>query len=94
MSRNDNDNCNVVIRIFFDGQKVPYVEAPLDDFFGVMHGKAYYPINTALVLVQAKSGYNCYFPMPFAKSARVEFEVGSNPQAVYFHEDVGEARPA
>jgi hypothetical protein len=87
MSRNDNDNRNVVIRIFFDGEKVPHVEAPLGDFFGVMHGKAWYPINTALLSVQAKSGYNCYFPMPFAKSARVEFEAGASPQTVFCQVD-------
>jgi hypothetical protein len=83
MSRNDNDNRNVVIRIYFDGEKEPYVEAPLGDFFGAMHGKAWYPVNTALLSVQAKSGYNCYFPMPFAKSARVEFEAGERAQSVY-----------
>lgn len=87
LSRNDNDNRNVVIRIFFDGEKVPHVEAPLGDFFGVMHGKAWYPVNTALLSVQAKSGYNCYFPMPFAKSARVEFEAGERPQTVYCQVD-------
>jgi len=87
LSRNDNDNRNVIIRIFFDDEKVPYVEAPLGDFFGVMHGKAWYPVNTALLSVQAKSGYNCYFPMPFAKSARVEFEVGERPQSVFCQVD-------
>jgi hypothetical protein len=59
----------------------------LRDRFGVMHGKAWYPVNTALLSVQAKSAYNCYFPMPFAKSARVEFEVGDRPQAVYCQVD-------
>jgi hypothetical protein len=82
-TRNDLDNRNVVIRIFFDGAQTPHVEAPLGDFFGVMHGKAWYPINTALLSVQAKSGYNCYFPMPFAKSARLEFAVGDRPQPIY-----------
>lgn len=83
MSRNDLDNRNVVIRIYFDGEETPYVEAPLGDFFGAMHGKAWYPINTALLSVQAKSGYNCYFPMPFAKGARVEFEAGDRAQGIY-----------
>ena len=82
-TRSDLDNRNVIIRIFFDGEETPYVEAPLGDFFGVMHGKAYYPINTALLSVQPKSGYNCYFPMPFAKSARVEFEAGDRDQPLY-----------
>lgn len=86
-SRNDLDNRNAVIRIYFDGEKVPYVEAPLGDFFGVMHGKAWYPINTALLSVQAKSGYNCYFPMPFAKSARVEIEAGPRAQGIYCQVD-------
>jgi hypothetical protein len=85
--RNDLDNRNVVIRIFFDGEETPYVEAPLGDFFGVMHGKNWYPINTSFLSVQAKSGYNCYFPMPFAKSARVEFEAGSRPAGVYCQVD-------
>jgi len=86
-TRNDFDNRKVVIRIFFDDEKVPYVEAPFGDFFGVMHGKAWYPINTALLSVQAKSGYNCYFPMPFAKSARLEFETGDDPSNIYCQVD-------
>jgi hypothetical protein len=87
LSRNDRDNRGAVIRIYFDGAEVPHVEAPVGDFFGVMHGKAWYPVNTALLSVQSKSGYNCYFPMPFARSARVEFEVGEKSQAVFCQVD-------
>lgn len=86
-NREDNKNRQAIIRIFFDDSDVPHVEAPLGDFFGVMHGKAWYPIDTALISVQAKSGYNCYFPMPFAKSARVEFEAGPVDQAIYCQVD-------
>lgn len=86
-SRSLGDTRNVIIRIFFDGETVPYVECPLTDFFGVMHGKMWYPINTALLSVQAKCGYNCYFPMPFAKSARVEFEAGPKEQGIYCQVD-------
>ena len=60
----------IVLRIYFDGEPVPYVEAPLGDFFGVMHGLGWYPIDTPFLSVKAQSGYNCYFPMPFARSAR------------------------
>jgi hypothetical protein len=28
---------NVVLRIYFDDEPIPYVEAPMNDFFGVMH---------------------------------------------------------
>ena len=86
-TREDDKNRNVIIRIYFDDAPTPHVEAPLGDFFGVMHGKAWYPIDTALLSVQAKSGYNCYFPMPFARSARVEFEAGPGGQPIYCQVD-------
>ena len=78
-----NSSRNSIIRIYFDDEPVPYVEAPSGDFFGVMHGKPWYPINTPYLSVQAEISFNCYFPMPFAKSARVEFESGDEPQVVY-----------
>jgi hypothetical protein len=82
-SRDDDLTRNAILRIYFDGEETPHVEAPLRDFFGVLHGKAWYPVDTPLLSVQAKSGFNCYFPMPFAKSARVEIEAGSRNQRIY-----------
>lgn len=67
-------NRKVTIRIYFDGAETPNVEGPIGDFFGLMHGVDYYPINTAFLSAQALAGYNCYFKMPFAKSARIELE--------------------
>jgi len=86
-SRDDDNARNAILRIYFDGAEVPHVEAPLRDFFGVMHGRAWYPIDTPLISVQAKSGYNCYFPMPFAESARIEIEADSKPHRVYMQVD-------
>ena len=63
-----------ILRIYFDGKPVPYVEAPAGDFFGVMHGEGYYDINSKYLSVKAWNGYNAYFPMPFARGARVEIE--------------------
>lgn len=80
-------NRKAVIRIYFDDQSVPNVEAPVGDFFGVMHGKAWYPIDTRYLSVKAQSGYNCYFPMPFAKSARIEFETADQPLPFYLMVD-------
>lgn len=85
--RDDDNHRNAILRIYFDGAEVPHVEAPLRDFFGVMHGRAWYPIDTPLVSVQAKSGYNCYFPMPFAESARIEVEAGPRAHRVYLQAD-------
>lgn len=87
MTRKENSNRKAIIRIYFDGEPVPYVEAPVGDFFGVMHGKTWYPINTRYLSVKAESGYNCYFPMPFAQSARIEFETGDEGNQFYLMVD-------
>lgn len=80
-------NRKIIIRIYFDGSDVPYVEAPAGDFFGVMHGVNHYTINTPLLSAQQWSGYNSYFEMPFAKEARIEFECGAEGMSVYLQVD-------
>ena len=61
----------LVLRFYWDGQETPAVEVPLGDFFGVGHG-----LNRAFqsFAVNASSegrARNCYWYMPFAKSAKV-----------------------
>lgn len=75
-TRHEPGNRQTILRIYFDDEPAPYVESPVGDFFGVMHGKKYYPVNTPWLSVSAECGYNCYFPMPFARSARIEVEAG------------------
>ena len=87
MAREEMDNLDVVIRIFFDEEDTPYVEAPLGDLFGIMHGKIWYPVNTPYLSVKGMGGLNCYFPMPFAKSARIEFESGEKDHRIYLQVD-------
>jgi len=69
---------NCTLRIYFDDAEVPHVEAPLSDFFGVMHNLAGfhepYRLNTPFLAVKPKNGFTCYFPMPFAKRARIELD--------------------
>lgn len=65
---------DVTLRIWWDGEKNPSVEAPLCDFFCDPNG-ALERVDSALV--NKKRGWNCYFPMPFAKSARVEVTMDS-----------------
>ena len=76
-----------VIRIYFDEEPVPYVEAPVGDFFGVMHGLGFYPIDSHFLSVKAWNGYSCYFAMPFARSARIEFEAGPEGNQVFLQVD-------
>lgn len=60
---------DLLLRIYWDGETDPSVNCPLVDFFCDPAGLRLV-LQTALV--NKNRGYNAYFPMPFAKSARVE----------------------
>ena len=55
--------------MFWDDEPTPSVNVPLVDFFCDPAGLRE-EVNTALV--NKRRGFNCYFPMPFRRSARVE----------------------
>ncbi|RYG35450.1 DUF2961 domain-containing protein, partial [bacterium] len=64
---------NIVLRMFWDGQEHPSVESPIGDFFGQGWAMKYEFSSTPLAA--APAGGNalvCYWPMPFAKGARIE----------------------
>ena len=67
----------LVIRMYWDDQPHPSVEAPVGDFFGVAHGR-YRPFSSELVTVQCSNGLNCWIPMPFRESARITVENDSD----------------
>ena len=81
------DNRRVKIHIYFDDAEQPQVSGPVGDIFGVMHGKPHYPLNSAMISAQDKSGMNLYFPMPFAKNARIEIESVDGYQGLYLQCD-------
>ena len=61
---------DVIVRIYWDGEKTPSVEAPLGEFFGLGHGR-YYTYESLPLAIGNNKGLNCFFPMPFKKSARI-----------------------
>jgi hypothetical protein len=61
---------NLVLRIYWDGNKFPSVESPIGDFYGLGHGRYYY-FNNPVQAIGTKNGMNAFWPMPFAKSARI-----------------------
>ena len=67
----------LVIRMYWDGQEVPSVEAPVGDFFGIAHMR-YRQMSTELTAFQVSNGLNCFIPMPFRKSARITVENDSD----------------
>ena len=61
----------LTLRIYWDGETNPSVECPIGDFFGVGHGVDQ-PFSSLPVRVTSNGrGRNCYWPMPFKKSARI-----------------------
>ncbi|MBP1656668.1 MAG: hypothetical protein H6Q31_1269 [Bacteroidetes bacterium] len=74
----------MVLRAYWDGETSPSVEVPVGDFFGT--GFAYKHYITPF-LGMSSGGYYCYFPMPFARSARMEIvnETGQEVQSFYYH---------
>lgn len=77
-------NRKIILRIYFDGARTPNVEAPLGDFFGVMHGVDFYPVNTPFISVKEHNGYECFFEMPFARSARLEIANGPDANNSFY----------
>ena len=59
-----------VLRIYWDGEETPSVEAPIGDFFGLGTGDVV-AWQSAALMVSHDRAMNCYFPMPFAKHAKV-----------------------
>lgn len=57
-----------ILRMYWDGETTPSVEVPIGDFFGVGFGQQV--DFQSLPLNETSGGYNCYWPMPFHKSAR------------------------
>ncbi|HJU09248.1 MAG TPA: DUF2961 domain-containing protein, partial [Candidatus Binataceae bacterium] len=60
----------IILRMYWDGETDPSVEAPIGDFFGLGNGD-YFLYQSAPLAVGADKALNCFFPMPFQKRARI-----------------------
>jgi hypothetical protein len=60
----------IVLRIYWDGLTQPSVETPVGDFFGLNLGQ-YFVYQSAFLNCSSVKALNCYFAMPFRKSARI-----------------------
>lgn len=62
-----------ILRFYWDGESTPSVEVPMGDFFACGWG-SYCQNNSLAVNVNPGSAFNCYWPMPFRKRARITME--------------------
>jgi hypothetical protein len=61
----------MTLRIYWDGEEHPSVEAPIGDFFGIGHGMDKSFVSLPIKVSSNGRARNCYWPMPFRKSARI-----------------------
>jgi len=60
----------LVLRIYWDGNDKPSVETPIGDFFG-LNLADYVIYESAYLACSPGKSLNCYFSMPYKKSARI-----------------------
>ncbi|HZY61861.1 MAG TPA: glycoside hydrolase family 172 protein [Edaphobacter sp.] len=87
----DNEPYNlkrIVLRMYWDGETSPSVEAPIGDFFGLGLGE-YHTWQSEMLSVGNDKSLNCFFAMPFAKHARITVtNEGKQPiNALYYNID-------
>ena len=87
------DRNDVILRMYWDGNTFPSVEAPIGPFFGNGWGEVYNFVSAPLAVTPGwGKSYVSYFAMPFAAGARIEIEnqSGQKIDALYFNIDYEE----
>jgi hypothetical protein len=75
----------IVLRIYWDGEATPSVEAPIGDFFGLGLGD-YVSWQSELLSVGSENSLNCFFPMPFQRHARITISnEGKQPVGSFYY---------
>ena len=81
-----------ILRIYWEENDTPSVEAPISAFFGMAYDENftdrdgnYATMNSALMLVAPGRAYNSYFEMPFRRHCRITVENRSrNTQDLFY----------
>ncbi len=85
-----------VVRMYWDGQEWPSVEAPLQDFFGLPFARQV-AFQSALFSNPEGRSFDCFVPMPFRTRARITLSNESPKEASLFYDvnlTLGDTLPA
>lgn len=74
-----------ILRIYWDDETTPSVEVPVGDFFACGWGQ-YAQISSLAICVNPGSAFNCYWEMPFRKSARITVENIAEDEMTLFYQ--------
>ncbi len=78
---------DLVVRMYWDGERAPSVELPLGDLFGASFGRPRRLVSDKLVI--EGGAYLCRFEMPFNTAARIEIANDSKRPVRYLFYQVG-----
>ena len=76
---------NSILRFYWDDEAEASVECPVGDFFACGWGQ-YAPLTSLAVCVNPGSAFNCYWPMPFRKAARLTMENRDDKDMVLYYQ--------
>src|SRR5439155_7797850 len=76
---------DIILRMYWDDQAQPSVEAPLGDFFAVGWGP-FAQVSSLPVAVNPNNGLHCFWAMPFRKHARLTLENRGAESFVCFYQ--------
>jgi len=77
----------LVLRMYWDGNARPSVETPIGDFFGLNLGE-YVIYECEYLGCSPGRSLNCYFAMPYRKSARITVENQGTRQVRAFYSNI------
>jgi hypothetical protein len=77
----------IVLRMYWEGNQKPSVETPIGDFFGLNLG-SYFVYQSAFLNCSSIRALNCYFAMPFRKSARITVENQGSARVGAFYSNI------
>ena len=77
----------LILRMYWDDETTPSVEAPVGDFFACGWG-SYAQLSSLAICVNPGSAFNCYWEMPFRKSCRITAEnIADEDMVLYYQID-------
>lgn len=77
----------MILKIYWDGEEQPSVETPLGDFFCNGWGEPV-NVNSIPVAVNPRGAFNCYWTMPFRRSAKITItSLHDTDTALYYQID-------
>jgi hypothetical protein len=77
----------LVLRAYWDGNSRPSVEVPIGDFFGLNLG-AYTIYESAYLACSPGRSLNCYFAMPYRRSARLTVTNDGAQEVTNFYSNI------